>query len=54
MPPNTDDIGTWAGEDVPMPSIWVIVGAAIGAINLRLIIPAAAAFLGIGKYAARA
>ena len=30
-----------------MPSIWVIAGAAVAAINLRLIVPVLLAFLGI-------
>ena len=33
-----------------MPSIWIILAAAVGAINLRLMIPGIAAFLGIGKW----
>jgi hypothetical protein len=30
-----------------MPSIWIIVAVAVGALNLRLIVPALAAFFGI-------
>jgi hypothetical protein len=37
-------------EDVPMPSIWIILAAVVGAINLRLMIPVVSAFLGIGKW----
>jgi hypothetical protein len=33
-----------------MPSIWIILAAAVGAINLRLMIPGIAAFFGIGKW----
>jgi hypothetical protein len=36
-----------------MPSIWLIVAAAIGALNLRLLIPGIAAFFGVGKYGLR-
>jgi hypothetical protein len=32
-----------------MPSIWIILAVAVGAINLRLMIPAVAAFLGVGR-----
>jgi hypothetical protein len=34
---------------VGMPSIWVLIVAVVAAINLRLIIPAVMAFLGIWK-----
>jgi hypothetical protein len=33
-----------------MPSIWVIVGGAVGALNVRLMTPIVAAFFGIGKW----
>jgi hypothetical protein len=36
-------------EDVRMPSLWMILVAAVAAINLRLIVPAVLAFLGIWK-----
>jgi hypothetical protein len=36
-------------EDVGMPSLWMILVAAVAAINLRLIVPAVLAFLGIWK-----
>jgi hypothetical protein len=35
-----------------MPSIWIIVVAGVGAINLRLIIPGVAAFFGFGRWSA--
>jgi hypothetical protein len=34
-----------------MPSVWVITAAAVGTINLRLLIPGVAAFFGVGRYA---
>jgi hypothetical protein len=34
-------------EDVLMPSLWIIAAATVGAINVRLIAPGVAAFLGI-------
>ena len=37
-----------------MPSIWVIAGAAVAAINLRLLLPGVAAFFGVGRHAPRA
>jgi hypothetical protein len=33
-----------------MPSIWIILAAAVAAINLRLMIPGVAAFLGVGRW----
>jgi hypothetical protein len=33
-----------------MPSIWIILAAVVGAINLRLIIPAVGAFLGVRRW----
>ena len=50
MPATTDEARRCVAEDVGMPSIWIIVAAAVGAINLRLMIPGIAAFLGIGKW----
>jgi hypothetical protein len=35
-----------------MPSIWIILAAAVGAINLRLLIPGVAAFFGVGRWSA--
>jgi hypothetical protein len=32
-----------------MPSIWIIVAVAVGALNLRLLVPGIAAFLGVGR-----
>jgi hypothetical protein len=54
MPPNTDDLDACVVEDLPMPSIWIIVAVAVGALNLRLLVPVIAAFFGVGKYALRA
>ena len=33
-----------------MPSIWIILAAAVGAINVRLMVPVLAAFFGFGKW----
>jgi hypothetical protein len=46
---TTDAVVRWMDEDVPMPSIWIVLAAAVTAINLRLILPIVGAFLGIGK-----
>ncbi len=35
-----------------MPSIWVIAVVAVGALNLRLLVPGIAAFLGVGRWSA--
>jgi hypothetical protein len=35
------------GEYVRMPSIWIVIAVVVAAINLRLIVPAILAFLGI-------
>jgi hypothetical protein len=47
---TTDAVLPRLAEDERMPSIWIILAAAVGAINLRLMIPGIAAFLGIGKW----
>jgi hypothetical protein len=52
MPPTTDVFRRGVPEDVDMPSIWIILAAAVGAINLRLIIPAVTAFFGFGRWSA--
>jgi hypothetical protein len=49
MPATTDEAIRRVAEDVGMPSIWIIIAAAVGAINVRLMIPVVAAFFGIGK-----
>jgi hypothetical protein len=36
-----------------MPNVWIILGAVVGAINLRLLIPGLAAFLGHGEWSVR-
>jgi hypothetical protein len=33
-----------------MPSIWIILAAVVGAVNVRFMIPVMAAFLGLGKW----
>jgi hypothetical protein len=35
-----------------MPSIWIILAAVVGAINLRLMLPGVAALLGVGRWSA--
>ena len=49
MPPNTDVGDRGDGEDVGM-SIWIILAAAVGALNVHLLAPGVAAFFGVGKY----
>lgn len=46
---TTDVVQAWLTEDVRMPSFWIITAAVVGAINVRLIAPGVAAFLGIWK-----
>jgi hypothetical protein len=36
-------------DNVDMPSIWLLIVAAVAAINLRLIVPGVMAFLGVWK-----
>jgi hypothetical protein len=50
VPPYTDAVGRFGVEDVRMPSIWIIVAGAVGALNVRLLAPGVAAFFGFGKY----
>jgi hypothetical protein len=33
-----------------MPSTWMILAGAVGALNVRLVAPGVAAFFGFGKY----
>ena len=47
---NTDVACRHLMEDVRMPSIWIILAAVVGAINLRLMLPGVAAFLGVGRW----
>jgi hypothetical protein len=46
---TTDVVPACVAEDDYMPSIWIIVAAAVGAINVRLMAPIVLAFFGIGK-----
>ena len=36
-------------DNVDMPTIWLLILAAVAAINLRLIVPGVMAFLGVWK-----
>jgi hypothetical protein len=53
VPPNTDAVPAGVAEDVPMPSIWILLAVAVGAINLNLMIPGILAFVGVGKWSVR-
>jgi hypothetical protein len=52
MPATTDEAIRRVAEDVGMPSIWIVLAVLVGAINLRLMAPIVAAFLGIGNASA--
>jgi hypothetical protein len=49
--PATTDVAVRRVVEYPfMPSIWIILAALVGAINLRLMAPGIAAFLGVGRW----
>jgi hypothetical protein len=50
MPANTDVAVRRVVDHPRMPSIWIILAAVVAAINLRLMIPGVAAFLGVGRW----
>jgi hypothetical protein len=44
---TTDEVHAWLVEDVLMPSMWIVATGVVGALNLRLIAPGIAAYLGL-------
>jgi hypothetical protein len=44
MPSTTDAVLPCVADDVCMPNIWIILVVAVGAINVRLMLPVVRAF----------